>query len=108
MIIHDTDKGQVIFVYTPVAPVKKVCVVGDFNGWDPSVRRLARLPKDGTYRARISLAVGRYEYKFVVDGEWVADVEASEQSVNPYGTTNSVLVIEPPCDCACGCKCKCD
>jgi 1,4-alpha-glucan branching enzyme len=83
MVIHDTDKGQVVFVYTPVAPVKKVCVGGDFNGWDPSARRMSRFPKDGTYRARLSLAPGRYEYKFVVDGEWVVDATASDVQANP-------------------------
>lgn len=104
MVIHDTDKGQVVFVYTPVAPVKKVCVVGDFNGWDPNARRMARFPKDGTYRARISLAPGRYEYKLVVDGEWVLDVDTGEQATNPYGTKNSVLVVEPPCACCGTCE----
>jgi 1,4-alpha-glucan branching enzyme len=109
MIIHDTQKDQVVFVYKPATPVKKVCVAGDFNGWDPSARRLARFPKDGTYRARLSLAPGRYEYKLVVDGEWVEDAEAQEQTVNPFGTTNSVLVVEPAhaCNCAPSCACEC-
>jgi 1,4-alpha-glucan branching enzyme len=104
MVIQDTGKGQVVFVYTPVAPIKKVCVVGEFNGWDPSARRLARSPKDGTYRARLSLAPGRYEYKLVVDGEWIVDADAAEQAVNPYGTANSVLVVEPPCACGSACE----
>lgn len=103
MVIHDTQKGQVVFVYTPTAAVKKVCVVGDFNGWDPSARRLARFPKDGTYRARVTLAPGRYEYKLVVDGEWIVDADAREQAPNPYGTANSLLVVESPC--AGGCTC---
>ena len=101
MVIHDTEKGQVVFVYTPVAPVKKVCVAGDFNGWNPSARRMTRFPKDGTYRARISIGPGRYEYKLVVDGEWIVDADAHDQAVNPYGTANSVLVVEPPCACGC-------
>ena len=101
MIIHDTQKDQVIFVYTPAVPVRKVCVAGDFNGWDPSARRMAKSPKDGTYRARLSLAPGRYEYKLVVDGEWVEDTDAREQATNPFGTTNSVLVVEPTCACGC-------
>jgi 1,4-alpha-glucan branching enzyme len=101
MIIHDTTKGQVVFVYTPTAPVKKVSVVGDFNSWDAAARRMTRYPKDGTYRARVSLAPGRYEYKFVVDGEWYADAGADEVVPNPYGTTNSVLVVAAPGACEC-------
>ena len=99
MVIHDTEKSQVVFVFTPTTPVKKVCVVGDFNAWDPTARRTTRFPKDGTYRARVNLAPGRYEYKFIVDGEWVVDTLAPEQATNPFGTTNSVLVVEAPCAC---------
>ncbi len=94
MVIHDRGKGQVVFVYSPTSAVKTVSLVGDFNGWDPGARRMARYPRDGTYRARVSLAPGRYEYKFVVDGEWVADAEAGEQTANPYGTQNSVVVVQ--------------
>jgi 1,4-alpha-glucan branching enzyme len=104
MIIHDTAKGQVVFVYTPTVPVKKVSVVGDFNAWDPAARRLTRYPKDGSYRARMSLEPGRYEYKFVADGEWVVDAEADELAANPYGTRNSVLVVAAPCACTCACE----
>jgi len=100
MIIHDTAKGQVVFVYTPAAAVKKVCLVGDFNAWDANARRMARFRKDGTYRARVSLAPGRYEYKFVVDGEWIVDPDAAEKTANPYGTLNSTLVVEAPCGCS--------
>jgi len=104
MIIHDTDKGQVVFVYKPAGAVKKVSVVGDFNAWDGTARRMTRYPKDGSFRARLTLAPGRYEYKFVVDGEWVADAEADEMVANPYGTKNSVLVVAVPCPCACECE----
>lgn len=105
MVIHDTDKGQVVFVYAPAAAVKKACVVGDFNGWDPSARRMSRFPKDGTYRARLSLAPGRYEYKFMVDGEWVVDATASDVLPNPYGTQNSVLIVDSACACG-DCTCS--
>ena len=101
MVINDTSKGQVVFVYRPTGPVKKVSVVGDFNAWDANARRMTRLPKDGTYRARVSLAPGRYEYKFVVDGERRADADADAQTTNAYGTANSVLIVGPACCCDC-------
>lgn len=106
MVIHDTERGQLVFVFTPKGPVKKVFLVGDFNDWDPTARRMARYPKDGTFRARVGVTPGRHEYKFVVDAEWVTDPEASETATNPYGTGNSVVVVpEPPCECECQCQC---
>ena len=36
---------------------------------------------------------GRYEYLFVVDGQWLPDPNARESVQNPYGGTNSVLTV---------------
>lgn len=45
---------------------------------------------DGHWEATVSLAPGRYEYKFVVDGQWIPDPMATEQVWNRHGTLNSV------------------
>jgi 1,4-alpha-glucan branching enzyme len=68
-----------------------VVVAGSFNNWDTHKTRLQR---DGdAWKAKISLAPGRYEYRFVVDGEWVSDPTCKESVSNDYGSTNSVLVV---------------
>lgn len=41
----------------------------------------------------LMLAPDRYEYRFVVDAEWVNDPFATEQVSNPHGSFNSVLVV---------------
>jgi len=36
---------------------------------------------------------GRYEYLFVVDGQWLPDPNAKESVANPFGGRNSVLRV---------------
>lgn len=41
----------------------------------------------------IHLAPGTYEYKFVVDGEWVLDESNPNFAANDFGTLNSVINV---------------
>jgi 1,4-alpha-glucan branching enzyme len=71
---------------------KSVQVAGSFNGWTPEKAPLE--PKgDGRWVGDLSVAPGRYEYLFVVDGRWLPDPKASESVQNPFGGRNSVLTV---------------
>jgi hypothetical protein len=39
------------------------------------------------------LRSGQYEYRFVVDGQWAEDSQATQRVANPYGSINSMLVV---------------
>jgi 1,4-alpha-glucan branching enzyme len=70
---------------------RTVCVVGTFNNWDT---KRTPMQKDGPgWKATIPLAPGRYEYRFVADGQWLSDPNAKESVGNDFGSTNSVLVV---------------
>ena len=86
---HSTETGVALFVCR--VPGRQVFLVGDFNGWDPQAHRMIR--KDGTFQKKLKLAPGRYEYKFIVDGEWRIDPTATEQRPNEYGSLNSVIHV---------------
>jgi len=112
MVKHDPKKtGQVTFVCTVAPQAKKVFLVGDFNAWDVAARKMVKA-KDGSFRAKLDLEPGRYEYKFVIDGEWVGDPDAEVQTLNPFGSCNSVVMVgdfADACGCDCGgCGCGCD
>ena len=49
-----------------------VFLAGTFNNWDPQENPMERTP-DGAWRINLELAPGRYEYKFVVDGQWCCE-----------------------------------
>jgi 1,4-alpha-glucan branching enzyme len=53
---------------------------------------------DGVFEVTLALAPGRYEYKFIVNGErWLTDPENPDTTPDPYGGHNSVLTV-PECE----------
>jgi hypothetical protein len=71
---------------------KTVCVAGTFNGWKPEKMPLIR-QGNGRWAGDLAVKAGRYEYLFVVDGQWLPDPNAKESVQNPFGGKNSVLVV---------------
>lgn len=70
---------------------QKVQLAGTFNSWDPATRVLRRDAK-GTWKTSMLLEPGTYEFRFLVDGEWINDPDADQVS-NPFGTANSLLTV---------------
>jgi 1,4-alpha-glucan branching enzyme len=71
---------------------KRVCVAGSFNNWKPENTPLSPAG-NGRWVGGLSVAPGRYEYLFVVDGQWLPDPNAKEVVQNPYGGKNSVMIV---------------
>jgi len=89
-----TDKrknGDVVFICDSSPDARQVFLVGDFNQWKPNARRMIKT-RDGTFRAKLKLAPGEYEYKFIIDGRWQTDPKV-EQCTNPFGTLNNVAHV---------------
>lgn len=76
---HD-EKAQAVFI------------AGTFNEWRPEAMPMIQLG-EGRWRKELVLPPGRYEYRFVVDGEWITDPLAPDQVPNPHGGYNSVLIV---------------
>jgi 1,4-alpha-glucan branching enzyme len=72
---------------------QEVYLCGDFNQWSPTSLRMIRQGASDRWAKRLTLAPGRYQYKFVVDGKWVHDPEASENVSNQHGSLNSVVEV---------------
>ncbi len=69
-----------------------VLLAGDFNSWDPEMHPLKKSSK-GLWKKMVSLSPGRYEYRFVVDGQWQNDPECPTCSPNPFGGNNCVIIL---------------
>jgi 1,4-alpha-glucan branching enzyme len=78
---------------------KQVSLSGDFNGWSPNATRMSR-DSSGHWETTVDLAPGRYQYKFVVDGEWIPNPLAQENVWNQHGTLNSVVEVRGTDDAA--------
>lgn len=72
---------------------QEVYLCGDFNQWSATSLRMIRHGASDYWEKRLTLAPGRYQYKFVVDREWVHDPEASENVRNQHGSLNSVMEV---------------
>lgn len=79
----------------PAGAGKTVYLTGSFNDWDGERLPLAPLPGEkGRLGTTLRLAPGYYEYKFIVDGQWLPDEENPNCAANDFGTLNSVLNVE--------------
>lgn len=69
-------------------------VVGDFNNWDLTEGALSKL-KNGTFKGVFDLNKdASYEFKYVIDGEFVNEPEADSFKWNDFaGNENGVLVV---------------
>jgi 1,4-alpha-glucan branching enzyme len=81
-------------LFSLIAPkAREVLLVGDFTNWQAKPLIMDRMkPRSRTFAAAIALPPGTYEYKFIVDGEWVEDPKA-DSVLNDFGTQNSVIRI---------------
>ena len=84
-----------------VAPeAQAVFLAGSFNEWNAEATPMAKKPKGKKWTVKLKLLPGRYEYKFLCDGQWRCSAngeEAQEDSMcvpNEFGTMNRVIVVE--------------
>ena len=98
---HNHDHDNVHRVAPRLVPVHfeftdpaatTVCVAGCFNDWQPEAKAL-HPAGGGRWLKETALAPGTYEYRLVVDGQWMADPLAQETVANPFGGRNSVLKV---------------
>jgi 1,4-alpha-glucan branching enzyme len=71
---------------------KQVSLCGEFNGWSPTATPMKR-HDDGHWETTVDLAPGRYQYKLIVDGEWIVDPAAQKNVPNAHGSLNSVIEV---------------
>ena len=84
------EQEVVLTFYAPEA--KTVHVAGTFNDWSPDANPMASIGSEG-WSAHLLLKSGQYEYRFVVDGIWTEDPQATQSTTNSYGGRNSVLKV---------------
>ncbi|WP_208094624.1 hypothetical protein [Mucilaginibacter agri] len=68
----------------------KVCVAGGFNNWDADMLQLSKTATGWVLSYTIS--AGNYQYKFIVDGQAIAD-PANPHQITTDGKTNSFLAV---------------
>lgn len=85
-----SKKSSIKFSIKPENKPSKVCIAGDFNQWKPQAMKKQ---KDESFALTLNLQPGTYEYKFIIDDQWVVDPDNSVWAMNSYGTLNSVAQV---------------
>jgi beta-lactamase regulating signal transducer with metallopeptidase domain len=85
-------KGNTTFKLSGYPNARIVAVAGSFNNWNQSQLLFTRV--DGEWVCRINLSPGEYEYKFIVDGNWLVDPRNPKTKYDDRENENSVLVVE--------------
>ena len=71
---------------------EEVHVAGDFNKWESTSQPMVKDEK-GRWKTTLRLPPGRYEFKFLVDGQWRECSENEFTVLNEFGTLNNVLEV---------------
>ena len=84
-------EGVLFSYYAPCA--KEIFLAGDFNGWKKRATPLIK-GKDDVWRIILELKPNRsYDYKYIVDGNWVNDPNNEDLNPDVAGGANSVIYL---------------
>jgi len=84
------EKTGKMYVFKIKTDAKEVKIKGSWNGWKEEEMKKN---KKGLFNKRKKLAPGRYEFGYLIDGEWVID-ESCESINSPFGSKNSILEVK--------------
>jgi enterochelin esterase-like enzyme len=85
--------SDVVFDLTTGQTGQNVFVASELNQWDATQTRLSEI-SPGHYQLKISPPwTDSFQYKFVVNGNWVTDPKNSNQTDNGVGGVNSVMAV---------------
>lgn len=77
---------EVTFVYTPTRrerqTIEDVTVAGEFNNWDGWATPMTR-NEDGTFSVTVKLKRGTMQWKLLIDGNWVQNMETIADRIKP-------------------------
>lgn len=90
--IEPDPKGNAVFYLSGFEDAQSVILSGDFVGWHEQYLKMEKV--DEGWELRLNLDAGKYEYKFIIDGEWILDPDNPHRTANHYGTDNSVKIIK--------------
>ena len=83
----DMETVEITFTRPAATSVK---IAGDFNNWES--KDMEKGSEANTWKFLVDLPPGKYQYKFVVDGDWVLD-DTSDIVETSDGNKNNVIEV---------------
>ena len=87
-----TDYGNISFKLKGYTDAKKVVLSGTFNRWDEHGFKMKRI--DNGWEVALQLRPDIYQYKFIVDGNWIVDPQNPSKKENEHDGFNSVIDVQ--------------
>ena len=85
-------KGNATFKLKGYADASLVVLTGTFNNWNQSQLLFAR--EGDAWVCRVDLDPGVYQYKFIVDGDWLLDPSNPDTAEDEAGNVNNVIEVK--------------
>lgn len=86
-----SSDGTFAFKLNGYPNARNVYIAGDFNDWKTSQLQMKKTPSG--WELPYVLGPGNYQYKFIVDGQWITDPANPNTVESKNGKKNSFLVI---------------
>jgi hypothetical protein len=87
---------RVIFELPSCVWADRISLTGDFNEWHENDVMLQQT-RSGVWQAALDLPLGaRFQFRYVVDGQWCTDSHADGTSDNNFGSQNSLVIAALP------------
>ena len=86
-----STKGNTTFRLKGHEEASVVVLTGSFNNWNQSQLLFTR--EDDGWVCRIDLDPGVYQYKFIVDGDWLLDPSNPDTAEDEAGNVNNVIEV---------------
>ena len=87
----ETKQPKISYTFIWNEEGKNIKLTGSFSNWKEQFEML-KDPNDNIFKVTIPLTEGKYEYKFIVDGEWKC-AETQQKISDEKGNTNNILEI---------------
>ncbi|RNC86401.1 MAG: hypothetical protein ED556_08910 [Winogradskyella sp.] len=87
-----TKYGNVKFKLKGYEDADKVIISGTFNRWDETGFKMNKT--NYGWEVTLQLRPDIYEYKFIVDGDWIEDPNNPSKTSNKFGGYNSLIDVQ--------------
>ena len=91
-ITKQKSKKRRITFSVNAADAKAVSLVGEFNNWKAGAHPMKN-DGSGKWVKPVLLPAGQFEYKFLVDNQWVEDPRNERTCTNCFGTRNNIVNV---------------
>lgn len=85
--------GRSVVFSQPASIGQSVAIAGEFNGWSPAHTPMRLNALSGQLEAIVEIKPGRSQYRLVVDGRWMPDPFNPVVAPNPFGGSDSVVIV---------------